>query len=280
MPTAAHRSSLIAHRLLFAVMITAAGSASAADTQRDRLVAEGQRVYARYCVGCHGETGNGKGPAARLLVVKPRDFTSGVFKFRSTPTGTLPTDEDLYRTLTRGVYRTSMPDWGLLAERERLALVQYIKTFYPQWDTQGAGPVVQVTDPPEGFGSAAAIARGQQLYDLLECWKCHGKEGRGDGPSADSLDPDVWGNPQRPFDFTSGRLKGGPTVKDIYRTFMTGLNGTAMPSYADIFGEPDGENILEGDAWNLVSFIVSLRRNAPASTVQLHRTSTKPTGAQ
>ena len=33
---------------------------------------------------------------------------------------------------------------------------------------------------------------------------------------------------------------------------MTGVGGTAMPSYADIFAEPDGENIREGDAWNLV----------------------------
>ena len=43
---------------------------------------------------------------------------------------------------------------------------------------------------------------------------------------------------------------------------MTGLNGTAMPSYADIFAEPDGENIKEGDAWNLVAYIVSLRTPA------------------
>ena len=265
---------------LMLVLLVLNAPTAAADTQHERLIAEGQRVYARYCVGCHGAAGDGKGPAARLLVVKPRDFTSGVFKFRSTPTGTLPTDEDMYRTITRGVYRTSMPDWGLLPERERLALVQYIKTFYAEWDAKGAGSAVYISDPPPAFGSAAAVERGKQLYDMLECWKCHGKEGRGDGPSADSLEADAWGNPQRPFDFTSGQLKGGPTVKDIYRTFMTGLNGTAMPSYADIFGEPDGENILAGDAWNLVSFILSLRRAAPASAVRLHHVRLPPTGEQ
>jgi cytochrome c oxidase cbb3-type subunit 2 len=278
---AAQGSSRIAHRLFLIVAILAAcaSAASAGDTQRDRLVAEGQRTYARYCVGCHGDAGDGKGPAARLLVVKPRDFTSGVFKFRSTPSGTLPTDEDLYRTITRGVYRTSMPDWGLLAERERLALVQYIKTFYPEWDRKGAGTAIHISDPPASIGSTVAVERGKQLYDLLECWKCHGKEGRGDGPAAATLEPDAWGNPQRPFDFTSGRLKGGPTVKDIYRTFMTGVNGTAMPSYADIFGEPDGENILEGDAWNLVSYIVSLRRSSFTSPVRLHQQPAQPVGA-
>jgi hypothetical protein len=71
--------------------------------------------------------------------------------------------------------------------------------------------------------------------------------------------PDSWGNPQRPFDFTKGALKSGAAPEDVYRTFMTGLNGTAMPSYADVFDEPDGESIRPGDAWNLVSYILSLR---------------------
>jgi cytochrome c oxidase cbb3-type subunit 2 len=227
-------------------------------------------VYDRHCAGCHGLKGDGKGPAARLLVIKPRDFTAGVFKFRSTPTGSLPTDEDLFRTVTRGVYRTSMPEWGLLAERERLAVVQYIKTFFAPWNERPPAASLHVPEPPADFGSAASIARGRQVYELVECWQCHGKSGKGDGPSADTLEADTWGNPQRPFDFTGGHLKGGPTVKDIYRTFMTGLNGTAMPSYADILGEPDGENILPGDDWNLVAFILSLRQTAPASAVRMH----------
>jgi cytochrome c oxidase cbb3-type subunit 2 len=95
---------------------------------------------------------------------------------------------------------------------------------------------------------------------MLDCAKCHGATGLGDGPSGSSLDKDIWGNPQKPFDFTRGRLKGGPRVEDIYRTFMTGIGGTAMPSYADIFEEPDGENIFKDDAWNLVAFVLSLRR--------------------
>ena len=241
----------------------------AVDSQQARLQAEGRRVYERYCVGCHGELGNGKGPAARLLVVQPRDFTSGIFKFRSTPTGTLPTDEDLFRTITRGVYRTSMPDWGLLSERERLALVEYIKSFYPQWEQQGPGTPIYVPNPPADFGSPASVARGRQLYELLGCAACHGESGKGDGPSAATLEKDAWGNRQRPFDFTSGRLKSGPTAKDVYRTFMTGINGTAMPSYADIFGEPDGESIREGDAWNLVAYILSLRTTQPPSPVRM-----------
>lgn len=231
----------------------------------------GRRVYDTYCVGCHGVNGDGKGPASRFLVVKPRDFTRGVYKFRSTPSGTLPTDEDLYRTISRGVYGTAMPAFTLLPEPDRLAVVQYIKLFFPDWTSRGAGRSIYLPEPPKDLGSPAAVARGRELYELLECAACHGGQGRGDGPSAANLEPDIWGNKQRPFDFTRGQLRGGPTVKDIYRTFMTGINGTAMPSYAEIFSEPDGEYIKEGDAWNLVSYILSLRRAGPPPAAEGRR---------
>ncbi len=150
------------------------------------LRAEGAAVYARYCVGCHGERGDGRGPAAEMLITKPRDFTQGVFKFRSTPSGTLPTDEDLYRVITRGVFRTSMPEWSLLSERERLAVVQYVKGFYPEWAERGPGAPIFVPRAPATLGTPEAIARGRELYALLECSTCHGESGRGDGPRAGS----------------------------------------------------------------------------------------------
>ncbi len=227
--------------------------------QQARLVEQGQKVYDLHCVGCHGEKGDGQGPAARLLIVKPRDFTKGVFKFRTTPSGSLPTDEDLYRTITRGVFRTSMPEHALLPEKQRLAVIQYIKTFSDRWQTERSGQPIPIPAPSEDLGSPESIARGKAVYELLECWTCHGRAGRGDGPSAATLQPDEWGNPQKPFNFTKGWLKSGPTPRDVYRTFMTGLNGTAMPSYQAIFESPDGENIREGDAWHLISFVLSLR---------------------
>jgi cytochrome c oxidase cbb3-type subunit I/II len=225
------------------------------------LRAQGAAVYARYCVGCHGERGDGNGPAAAMLLTRPRDFTTGIFKFRSTPSGTLPTDDDLLRVVTRGVYRTSMPEWSLLPERDRRAAVEYVKGFYPEWERRGAGTPIFVPRAPAALDAPEAVARGRALYELLECTACHGDAGRGDGPSAHQLPADAWGRPQRPFDFTKGRLKSGAAPEDVYRTFMTGLNGTAMPSYFDIFAEPDGEHVREGDAWNLVAYILSLRRN-------------------
>lgn len=241
------------------VLVVWAAPALAQDSQHATLVKEGARVYATYCAGCHGTAGDGKGPAAEMLIVKPRDFTRGIFKFRSTPSGTLPTDEDLYKIISRGVYRTSMPEWSLLSERERLAVIQYVKGFYPGWEKQGAGAPIFIPRPPATLGSPESVARGRELYELLECTRCHGDQGHGDGPSARTLAPDEWGNPQKPFDFTKGRLKSGPGPDDVYRTFMTGINGTAMPSYFEVFAQPDGESIREGDAWNLVSYIVSLR---------------------
>ena len=219
----------------------------------------GKVLYSTYCVGCHGEAGDGKGPAAAMLIVKPRDFTSGLYKFRSTPNGQLPTDADLMRTITKGVNRTSMPEWSLLPERERMALVQYVKSFYPGFKEVGPGHPIYIPAPPATRGSPESIARGRQLYEMLECGRCHGPKGLGDGPSAATLAPDSWGNPQKPFNFTKGALKSGAAPEDVYRTFMTGLNGTAMPSYADVFDEPDGENVKPGDAWNLVSYVLSLR---------------------
>jgi len=244
--------------VLCLLALLAAARAQAADVAA--LRSEGAVVYATYCIGCHGPKGDGHGPAAEMLIVKPRDFTKGIFKFRSTPTGQLPTTSDLYRTITEGAYGTSMPAWNLLSERERYAVIEYIKTFYPGWTERGPGAPIYLPPPPAWVGSPEAVARGKQLYQMLDCAKCHGESGLGDGPSAATLQPDIWGNPQRPFNFTKGRLKGGARVEDIYRTFMTGIGGTAMPSFADIFDQPDGENIFKDDAWNLVSYVLSLRR--------------------
>jgi cytochrome c oxidase cbb3-type subunit 2 len=251
----AYRPAAMATMLLAALVApTHAGAATP-------LEAEGAQTYARYCVGCHGPDGDGHGPAADMLITKPRDFTKGLFKFRSTPSGSLPTDQDLFRVVSRGVSRTSMPEWSLLSERERWAVIAYVKGFYPEWSTRGTGAPIFIPPPPATFGSPEAVARGRHLYELLECTTCHGDQGRGNGASVANIPADAWGNPQHPADFTKGRLKSGGAPEDVYRTFMTGLNGTAMPSYYEIFAEPN-EEIQPGDAWNLVSYVLSLRGGA------------------
>jgi mono/diheme cytochrome c family protein len=255
-----------ARLLLASLLLGSASPVHVAAEEGPTFQARGAEIYSTYCAGCHGDKGDGHGPAADMLIVKPRDFTNGVFKFRSTPTGELPTNEDLYRIITNGAYGTSMPAWRLLTESERYAVIDFIQGFYSGWATEGPGAAIFIPRPPESVGSVAAVARGRELYELLDCAKCHGDRGRGDGESAGDLDPDIWGNKQRPFNFTSGPLRGGSRAEDVYRTFMTGVGGTAMPSYADIFEEVDDEYIFEGDAWNLVSYVLSLRRSG-AQTV-------------
>lgn len=218
--------------------------------QQEELVKMGRRVYTRYCIGCHGEKGDGNGPAAKMLVTPPRDFTVGQFKFRITPTGTLPTDEDLFRTITRGVPRSSMPSWALLPERQRLAVIQYIKTFSERWKEEKPGTPIAISEVPEYVGTPESIAKGKQIYKDVKCWECHGEEGKGDGPAAPTLKDD-FGRPIKAFNFTLGVLKGGPTIKDIYRTFTTGLDGTPMPSFADALPKDE-------DRWHLVSYILQL----------------------
>lgn len=193
----------------------------------------GKVVYNRACAYCHGSRGDGKGPASGPLNPRPRDFTRGTYKFRSTPSGELPTDEDLYRTITNGIPKTMMPAWGqLLSRQERLDVVVYIKSFSDKFERFGAGESIVIGQPTKR--NAETMLEGLSLYMLMECWACHGVKGKGDGKSSNTL-VDDWGHKIKPFNFTHGVYKGGADPKSVYRTFSTGLNGTPMPAYAEAF---------------------------------------------
>lgn len=209
---------------------TVAPGEQASYNQRAKLVQRGHLVYRKYCVGCHGEYGDGNGPAAARLLTRPRDFTSGVFKFRSTDSGSLPLDEDLHRTITRGLARVSMPAFPLMPERDKVAVIEYVKTFYPRWNREKPQRhIVPVSLAPDDLGDERRVLRGRVVYLLMQCSKCHGVDGRGKGATQTEY-VDAWGHPQKPFDFTRGSLKGGNAPEDIYRTFHTGLR-SIMPSF-------------------------------------------------
>src|SRR5207302_836927 len=59
------------------------------------LLTLGREVYNSRCVGCHGKGGDGNGLAATFLSPRPRNFTLGVFKFRTTASGSLPEGQGL-----------------------------------------------------------------------------------------------------------------------------------------------------------------------------------------
>jgi cytochrome c oxidase cbb3-type subunit 2 len=209
----------------------------------------GAQLFRRYCVGCHGPAGNGQGENAQWIDPKPRDFTVATFECRSTPTGTLPTDEDLFNSITRGFVTTRMPSWSALTTQQRADLIAMVKSFSPRWQNEKAG--TPITIPPEPTLTVDSVLRGREIFDKLQCWKCHGPEGHGDGPSASTLTNDK-GEPIPPYNFAVGtRFKCGATNQDLYRIFMTGLDSTPMPSFADLL-KPD-------EAWDLVHFLRTLQ---------------------
>ncbi|MBI2893377.1 MAG: c-type cytochrome [Deltaproteobacteria bacterium] len=207
--------------------------------------------YRRICGPCHGQRGDGLGPAAGYLPLRPRDFTRGEYKFRSTPSGSLPLDSDLARTIRRGLPGTPMPAWrGALSEEEIGDVVRVVKSFSRRFADEPAPSRLQIPRPPRF--DARLVREGRRTWKLFQCASCHGPRGRGDGPSVPGL-RDSDGLPIRPRDFTVGIYKGGSSPRDVYRTFMTGLDGTPMPSYMDTLAD-------ERARWALVAYVQSLGR--------------------
>lgn len=253
-----HRVPLL---IIISFFLTVSAPAQAANSVKAPLpVAEmmqrGKVVYQNYCIGCHGAKGNGKGAAAYGLFPKPRDFTRGVFKFRSTPSGHLPTDEDLYRTIRQGVYGVSMPAYKLMPTPEILSVIQYIKTFSSAWEKQPDVPEIEHIPPlPKWFGDEqkrkAKAEEGKTLYTQF-CVACHGVSGKGDGFAMANL-KDEWNEKIYPADLRKPFIKSGRNLSDIYKSMVTGISGSPMPSYKDA--------ATEEQLWAIVAYIDQLRRD-------------------
>ena len=234
---------------------------------REELVTLGKSVYERRCIGCHGVKGDGNGPSAVFLDPRPRDFTRGIFKFRSTPgKDSLPTDADLFITVTHGLWGTAMPTWQEISERERAAAIQYIKTFSDRWQKEAIGQSIAIT--PESPVTAASIENGKTIFHgKAICFMCHGAEGRGDGMLAAGLQ-DVWGHPVRPANFTlpagvHGGVKLGHDGEHIFKTIVTGVGGTPMPPFQ---GQLKPEEV-----WDVVHYVQSLRGEAHITELAARR---------
>jgi mono/diheme cytochrome c family protein len=258
-------SPLIAAGMGVFLVFSAAGSCRAQETQYDESkrmnmeshagnftghARDGAPLYRRYCVFCHGDIGDGNGDNTPFMEpFKPRNFTLGIFKCRSTPTGTLPTDDDLFRTLHRGLNTSDMPHWSALTDQNRIDLVAYVKHFSPRFVTEKPGTPIQI--PPEPEVTADRIKQGQEVFSRVQCWKCHGVTGRANGPSSSTLVDDQ-NNPDPAFNFHDfNRFKCGTSDTDLYKIFMTGLDGSPMPSWSD--------NIKPDEAWSLVFYLRTLQ---------------------
>ena len=208
----------------------------------------GEQVYDAHCAECHGTDGRGDGPSAGFLKPRPRDFSSGKFKLRTTESGSGPTDDNLIETVRRGMYGTSMPGWDrILPDNDIADVVSYVRTFSPPAQT----PVSIATGSPTP-SSPESIARGQLAYEKLQCAKCHGVDGHGTGAVATTFEDD-WRQPIAASNLTEPwTFRGGSTSRDVYMRFRAGMSGTPMPSFKDAASD--------AELWDLANYVISLAR--------------------
>ena len=218
------------------------------------MVATGENLYLLNCAVCHGDAGRGDGWRAAFLYPKPRNFTRGIYRFKTSESGQLPTDGDLFRTISVGLQNTAMPAWGYyLSEGERWALVAYLKTFSRYFREDPAGQPIVLGTAPEF--TARRVERGQQLYARVGCADCHGPQGYGDGFAAKGME-DSFGVPITPRNFHYvNEFKRGRTLRDIALTIQTGNDGSPMPSFH--------QALSSEQVWDLASFVMSLPVETP-----------------
>jgi cytochrome c oxidase cbb3-type subunit 2 len=141
-----------------------------------------------------------------------------------------------------------MPPWNVFTDQQKADLVAWVKHFSPRFVSEKPGTPIQIPSEPEV--TADRIKAGRDVFARVQCWKCHGVTGEANGPSASTLQDDL-GRPIAAYNFTEGsRPKCGSSDQDLYRIFMTGLDGTPMPSFAD--------NIKPDEAWDLVFYLRAL----------------------
>jgi mono/diheme cytochrome c family protein len=222
---------------------------AAQDVGTDAQRKSGKALYDKNCAQCHGDKGDGEGYATPHLFPKPRNFTTGKFKVRTTPNGALPTHQDLVNIIKRGMPYTSMPAWPDLTDQQLSELAYYITTFSADFSNKDSVPKpIELPSAPRSTDET--IAQGKKLYEETGCIKCHGTLGRGDGQSAPTLKDD-FDHPIRAADLAQPwTFRGGGSREDIFRTMSTGFNGTPMPSFAD--------SLTPEQRWAITDFIVSL----------------------
>ena len=251
------------------------------------MIEAGKRVYFTKCVWCHGVDGAGDGPGADRLWPRPRNFNQGTFKIRHTASGELPLfdakkptpgQNDLFETVTHGLPGSAMPSWeGILTEEQRLQVLSFVTTQLVKdrkfTDKQSESQtILQLGDLTPIAPSEESLKKGAELVVEKKCVECHGADGRGDG-NAFNLKDD-WGFSIQPANWHKcwnfrGSRQDPYNVKNIFRTFSTGVNGTPMPSFAD--------NTTVEERWHLANFVNSLcEREADGTPLAIDPQADKP----
>jgi len=210
--------------------------AQLAENRLEQSNARGQVVYSRVCSACHGRDGRGDGPGAAELDPRPRDFRTGKFRTRSTHSGQPPLFADVEGVVRRGLPGTSMPSFdGALSDRQIADVVTFILTLGPHRLSGHEPEALRIPDFPAP--DATDLSDGRAIYLIIGCWKCHGLDGSGRGPSAKGLKNDE-GQRIRPRDFRYDPFKRGRSPETVAQAALSGLIGTPMPSHAEIMVPP------------------------------------------
>ncbi len=224
----------------------------AVDTAETDKNIKGKKLYFALCAPCHGGVGDGKGFSRSFVLPKPRDFTSGIFKYRSTPSGQPPTDEDLIKVTKKGNPGTTMPAYGeRLSDDETMRIIRYIKEEVAPEVFKITPTPYSISDPPGA--SAELIAKGRKLYEQGDCADCHGRHARGDGELGWKEDmKDAWGDRIYPTNLTHyWELRNFSSVKDLFRSLITGLDGTPMNAYRSEY--------TDDELWALSHYLKSVQ---------------------
>ncbi|MBT3353058.1 MAG: c-type cytochrome [Nitrospinaceae bacterium] len=221
---------IVAAAALLAMTFGPAATAGAAKFKLNlKLAADGKVIFDRECAACHGISGKGDGEAAYLIYPKPRDFTSKVYKFRSTFQGDPPRRSDIVHTLRLGLPGSTMPSFISLPDRDLKALAEYVLSLSDFEEEAEEFPNIPAKIPPS---TSVWVSKGKKAYLKYGCNKCHGDKGDGKGESAPTL-RDYKKRPIPPNDYTRGVFKGGGDARSIITRIQTGIEGTPMPSHAE-----------------------------------------------
>lgn len=228
--------TLAATSLILAATCSPAIFASSAAAETGEGLVRGARIHARFCAACHGVGGRGDGPGARELNPRPRDFTAGKFRYRSTESGSPPRRSDIEHVVQVGRAGTAMPAFGgLLSEGEIADVVTFILSLRTRVPSDQEPEAFSL--PPFPPATAEQLSEGRALFLVVGCWKCHGTDGSGRGPSAHGL-KNYEGRPIRPRDFRYDPFHGGHNFDNVAFAVLSGLSGTPMPSNAEMLVVP------------------------------------------
>lgn len=253
---------------------------STAPVQPNPVLARGRDLFVRQCAICHGESGDGAGPFAYLMNPRPRNFQKGKFKLTTT-VNQIPSEDDLLRTISRGMPGSAMPPWAHLPLTDLKALVAFVRSIHVDAVkaelaeavkegatqpnevepalTQKIQPGAPIVVPPEPAFDDLRWFNGRRVY-IEACAACHGQDGQPD-PAAVKFDDD--GYPDPPRSFVNGIFKGSSDGPELFSRIAKGMRGTPMPAYEGTY--------TNDEMWDLIHYVQSLARAGSQNRAQLRQ---------